>query len=66
MVGNAGMSDVAVHTGSRAKTFTELLGSGVVQTTTVANDGSSVHSRHTIGPDGKVLPSQNYGHCKVQ
>jgi len=45
-------------------TFLEKLTAGVVQTTTVANDGRSVHSRHTI--IGKeMVPSQYYGYCRA-
>jgi hypothetical protein len=40
----------------------EELNGGVVQTTTVANDGKSVHSRHTI-IGGEMKPSQYYGEC---
>jgi hypothetical protein len=63
IIGNAGMSDVAAVGGSQDITFQETLGSGAVQTTTIANDASSVHSRLTmIG--GKLTPSQYYGTCK--
>ena len=63
IIGNAGMSDVAAVGGNQGITFQETLGSGAVQTTTIANDASSVHSRHTmIG--GKLTPSQYYGTCK--
>jgi hypothetical protein len=65
MVGNAGMADVDLHSGSYGVTFMEKLGSGVVQVTTIANDGDSVHSRHTIGPDRKLFPSQTYGQCRL-
>jgi hypothetical protein len=63
IIGNNGMSDVAAVGGGQGITFQEALGSGAVQTTTIANDASSVHSRHTmIG--GKLTPSQYYGTCK--
>ena len=63
IIGNAGMSDVDAVGGNQGITFQEKLGSGAVQTTTVAKDGSSVHSRHTmIG--GKLTPSQYYGSCQ--
>ena len=39
------------------------LGSGAVQTTTIANDASTVHSRHTM-MGGKLMPSQYYGTCQ--
>jgi hypothetical protein len=65
VVGNAGMSDVDLHTGSLGVTLMEKLGSGVVQTTTIANGGISVHSRNTVTREGRFLASQSYGHCKL-
>jgi hypothetical protein len=63
VIGNTGMSDVDAVGGSQALTFEERLSSGAVQTTTITNDRSSVHSRHTmIG--GKLTPSQYYGTCR--
>ena len=65
MIGNQGVADVEVHFGNLGVTFMEKLNGGVVQTTTVAKDGKSVHSRHSIM--GKVMvPSQYYGQCKLQ
>jgi hypothetical protein len=67
IVGNAGMADVDLHTGYLGVTFLEKLPSGAVQTTTIAEGGASVHSRHTIfGVDKKIVPTQYYGQCKVQ
>jgi hypothetical protein len=63
IMGNNGMSDVAVVGGKQGITFQETLGSGAVQTTTIANNGSSVHSRHTM-MGGDLVPSQYYGTCK--
>jgi hypothetical protein len=63
IVGNHGKSDVAVVSGNQAITFQETLESGAVQTTTITKNGSSVHSRHTIGL-GKLTPAQYYGTCK--
>ena len=63
IIGNAGMSDVAAVGGKQGITFQETLGSGAVQTTTIANDASSVHSRHTM-MGGTLVPSQYYGTCK--
>jgi hypothetical protein len=65
VVGNAGMSDVDLHTGSLGVTFMEKLGGGAVQTTTIANGGASVHSRHTVNLGGKFVASQSYGQCKL-
>lgn len=62
-IGNGGMSDVAAVGGHQSITFQETLSSGAVQTTTIANDHSSVHSRHTI-IGVKLTPSQYYGMCK--
>jgi hypothetical protein len=62
MIGNQAVADVELHVGPSGVTFSEKLIGGVVQTTTVANDGRSVHSRHTI--IGKeMVPSQYYGKC---
>jgi hypothetical protein len=61
MVGNNGISDVEMHAGDHGFTFLEKLPAGIVQTTTVAKDGASVHSRHTIIV--KLVPSQYYGQC---
>jgi hypothetical protein len=61
MVGNNGISDVEMHAGDHGLTFLEKVPAGVVQTTTVAKDGASVHSRHTIIV--KLVPSQYYGQC---
>lgn len=62
LIGNQGVADVELHVGPSGVTFSEKLIGGVVQTTTVANDGRSVHSRHTI--IGKeMVPSQYYGRC---
>jgi hypothetical protein len=46
-------------------TFMEKLGGGVVQTTTIANGGASVHSRHTVDSRGKFIASQSYGQCML-
>jgi hypothetical protein len=64
LIGNAGMSDVAVLNGDQAITFAETLGTGVIQTTSISHrDGKSVHSRHSI-LGGSFVPSQYYGVCK--
>jgi hypothetical protein len=66
MIGNEGTSDVAFHAGSFGVTFLEVLPTGAIQTTTITNEGDSVHSRHSMLDDKKVTPSQYYGRCKVQ
>ena len=63
IIGNQGMSDVDAVNGTGGITFQERLITGAVQTTTIARDGASVHSRHTIVL-GKLTPSQYYGSCK--
>jgi hypothetical protein len=66
LIGNLGVSDIEVHRGPYGVTFLEKLGGGAVQTTTVANDGKSVHSRHTIIMGKEMVPSQFYGQCTVR
>jgi hypothetical protein len=63
MIGNQGLADVEIHMGPSGVTFSEKLTGGVVQTTTVANDGRSVHSRHSI-IGREMVPSQYYGQCR--
>ena len=65
LVGNNGVADVEQITGFAAMTFVEPLPTGAVQTTTVASNGASVHSRHTLDPFGGVefMPTQYYGTC---
>jgi hypothetical protein len=65
IIGNQGVSDVDVHRGPLGVTFMEKLDGGVVQTTTVANDGKSIHSRHSI-VGKQMVPSQYYGQCTVR
>src|SRR5262249_40051129 len=48
VVGNEGAEEVTLVTGSDGMTFLEFLPTGAVQTTTVAHNGSSVHSRHSL------------------
>ena len=62
MVGNNGISKVAAIKESQGITFLELLSTGAVQTTTIANNYKSVHSRHTLFLDN-LMPSQYYGTC---
>jgi hypothetical protein len=65
MIGNQGVADVEVHRGPLSVTFMEKLSGGVVQTTTVTNDGKSVHSRHTV-MGKEMMPTQYYGQCSVR
>jgi hypothetical protein len=63
MVGNNGLSKVVGIKKSEGITFLELLSTGAVQTTTIASNDKSVHSRHTL-LWGDLMPSQYYGRCK--
>jgi hypothetical protein len=64
IIGNSGMSDVDVFSGSHGLTFQERLPTGAIQTTTIARDGRSVHSRHTLlSLENGLTPSQYYGQC---
>ena len=60
--GNNGLSPVTLLRGGKGLTFVELLQTGALQSTTVALDGSAVHSRHTI-IGSQLSPSQYYGSC---
>lgn len=63
MIGNNGLSKVGAIKKSEGITFLEPLSSGAIQTTTIANNNKSVHSRHTL-LWGDLIPSQYYGKCK--
>jgi len=63
MVFGTNGSDVDVHIGSLAISFTEKLETGAVQTTVISFAGDSTHSRHALFSDKDLVPSQYYGHC---
>jgi len=63
MVFGTNGSDVDVHIGSLAISFTEKLKTGAVQTTVISFAGDSTHSRHALFSDKDLVPSQYYGHC---
>jgi hypothetical protein len=65
LIGNLGVADVEAHFGNNGMTFIEKLIGGVAQTTIIANNGKSVHSRHSI-LGAEIIPSQYYGQCRVQ
>jgi len=65
MVGNAATVEVTPVLGDSSVTFLEFVPSGIVQTTTVTDDGSVVHSRHTVIAD-ELVPSQYYGQCEIR
>ncbi|MCX8226741.1 MAG: hypothetical protein OTI35_11745 [Sulfitobacter sp.] len=60
--GNNGLAPVTLLRGNSGLTFVELLQTGALQSTTVALNGSAVHSRHTI-IGSQLTPSQYYGSC---
>ena len=63
IIGNAGMSPLTMHIGSRGMTFSEVLGTGAVQTTTFhVATGRAVHSRNSM--TNVLIPSQYYGRCE--
>ncbi|WP_157440921.1 hypothetical protein [Aestuariivita boseongensis] len=64
LIGNNGLATVQAYEGANSVTFLEALASGAVQTTTIADDGSSVHSRHTIIGEN-ISNSQFIGTCTV-
>src|SRR6516225_3032155 len=66
MIDTQGTSNVTLYEGALGVTFLEGLPTGAIQTTTITNEGDSVHSRHTMLDDKKVTPIQYYGRCKVQ
>jgi hypothetical protein len=65
IIGNQGVAEAEAHIGPLGVTFMEKLSGGVVQTTTLAKGGRSVHSRHTI-IGGEIVPTQYYGQCKTE
>ena len=66
MIGNQGFSKVIVVNGPYAITFLEALGTGVVQSTTITNEGyKAVHSRHSVLGGVGLIPTQYYGECEV-
>ena len=54
MIGNNGLADLDIHAGSYGVTFMEKLRTGAVETTTITNNGSSIHSRHTTTGDDEI------------
>lgn len=61
--GNNGLASVVMMNGESGLSFLEILLTGAVQSTTVANSGAAVHSRHSI-IGGDLVPSQYYGECE--
>lgn len=60
--GNNGITPVTLLRGNSGSTFVEFLQTGALQSTTIALNGSAVHSRHTI-IGSQLAPSQYYGSC---
>jgi len=65
LVGNAGMESVIVVRGENGLTFLEQIATGAVQSTTIAKNGTAVHSRHTLIA-GELVPAQMYGQCHTR
>ncbi|MBL6948935.1 MAG: hypothetical protein ISR51_09705 [Rhodospirillales bacterium] len=65
LIGNNGFSKVFVVNGPYAVTFLERLETGVVQSTTITQNGLAVHSRHSVILK-ELVPSQYYGNCKIK
>jgi hypothetical protein len=61
--GNNGLSPVVRINGQGGQTFLEILGTGAVQSTTISEYGTAVHSRNSIIL-GDVFASQYYGKCE--
>ena len=64
MQGNVDLVQVMPLIGDDAISFVEPAGSGIVQSTSVLNDGQAVHSRHTAIL-GDFVTSQWHGACDV-
>lgn len=62
VIGSNGTADVEVNVGPEGITLLEQLVSGAAQLTTIDRYGTSVHSRHTLAPNG-LIPTQHYGRC---
>ncbi|WP_300019182.1 hypothetical protein [uncultured Roseobacter sp.] len=62
MQGNIDLVQVMPLAGDGAVSFVEPAGSGIVQSTSILNDGSAVHSRHTAFL-GEFVTSQWHGKC---
>lgn len=65
MEGNAGLVDVEFHFGKDALSFSEKVASGAIQTTTITNEGLSVHSRNTVILD-EIVAAQHFGKCSLE
>ena len=65
LFGNVGSSVIDYSAGPLdVLTFTEVTPLGVHQITVVDQRGNAVHSRHTVGFGGVIMPSQYYGRCE--
>lgn len=65
VIGEEGSAEVKMIAEKDAVTFIEVTPGGNVMTTTITANGQSVHSRNTVIA-GKIVPSQNYGHCVMR
>ncbi|GAB5438565.1 MAG: hypothetical protein FalmKO_36900 [Falsiruegeria mediterranea] len=64
MQGNVDLVQVMPHVGDTAHSFVEPLGTGVVQSTSILQNGAAVHSRHT-SIAGEFIVSQWHGQCSA-
>lgn len=62
VIGNNGFSDVLVWQGREIISFVEMVGTGAIQSTSVAPDGTALHSRHTYS-SGRFINQQSLGLC---
>jgi hypothetical protein len=62
MQGNLDFVQVMPLVGEDAVSFIEPAGSGIVQSTSILDDGTAVHSRHTAFL-GEFVTSQWHGTC---
>jgi hypothetical protein len=53
----------AVAGGELGGVFLEPLPTGAVQTTTIAHAGAALHSRHSLLPNGGIVPARYQGFC---
>ena len=64
MTGNAGVQELFAYRNSQAISFIEPLATGAAHVTTVALDGSAIHSRNSL-IGGQFAPSQYSGQCTI-
>jgi hypothetical protein len=65
VIGNNGSEEVRLIPNNAGFTLLEVTGTGNVATTTIAFEGSAVHSRNML-ITSNLIPSQYYGRCTVR